>query len=55
MPEICAMVSVLGDMWNKCQLELGHELDKIHHIYLPEILGKGGHNDLPTVYLGLVR
>ena len=49
------VLAIFGDMWNKYQLGLGHELDKIPHIYLPEILGKGGHNDLPTVDLGLVR
>ena len=49
----------LVTLCNKCQLGLGHELDKIPYIYLglrlPEISGKGGHNDLPTVDLGLVR
>ena len=36
------VLAIFGDMWNKCQLGLGHELDKIPHIYLglrlPEIL-----------------
>ena len=32
------VLAIFGDMWNKCQLGLGHELDKIPHIYL----GEGG-------------